>query len=256
MTSFILRLIAIIAMLLDHTAYVLMPPGSEEFIFMRSVGRIAFPIFCFLIVEGFEHTRSVKKYLGRLAVFALISEIPFDLAFHKKPLEFASGQNVFLTLALGLAAITFSGKISPLIMKRSDSLKKHAEKRWVQMLVSSPVILLCGWLAHLMHTDYGWFGVAVICIFYLFHAKRALALIAYSLLNTLHYCVDIIPIEASRALFSFQVIGLNVITWFAPFSALPIGFYNGKPGEKKFKALFYVFYPAHLLILWAISLAV
>lgn len=256
MTSFILRLIAIIAMLLDHAAYTLMTPGTEEFVFIRSVGRIAFPIFCFLIVEGFEHTRSVEKYIARLAAFALISEIPFDLAFHRTPLEFAAGQNVFLTLLLGLAAITFAGKIIPMLMKHSKMFEKHTENRLMQIFLASPVIFLCGWLAKMLHTDYGWFGVAVICIFYLLRSKPALALISFSILNILHYCVQIIPLESSRALFSFQVIGMETIQWFAPFAALPIGFYNGQPGEKKFRALFYVFYPAHLLILWALSLII
>ena len=253
MTSFILRLIAVIAMLLDHTAAVLIDPGSSAYTIMRIIGRIAFPIFCFLLVEGFEHTRSVGKYMSRLALFAIIAEIPFDLAFHGEPLEFSAGQNVFLTLLLGLAAITAAGNGVPWVLGKLFPDWKHADNRFIQILLSSPVIALCCWLADKFSTDYGWFGVAAICIFYLLRFNRALALTAFALLNTLRYGVTIIPEDSYYTLFAFRVYGLNTIQWLAPLAALPIGFYNGQPGERRFRYWFYIFYPVHLLILWVIS---
>lgn len=123
-----LKLIAIITMLIDHTAATILdrtlmarggnqlnPNNIEEVVkfytdngviiaanmTMRLIGRLAFPIFCFLLIEGFIHTRNVWKYAARLALFALISEIPFDLAFKGKVLEFTY-QNVFFTLFIGL----------------------------------------------------------------------------------------------------------------------------------------------------------
>jgi len=253
MTSFALRLIAVIAMLIDHTAAVLVEPGSDAYSIMRIIGRIAFPIFCFLLVEGFEHTRSVFKYMGRLALFALIAEIPFDLAFHLKPLEFSQGQNVFLTLLLGLISITAAGKGVPYLLDKLAPDFRYADNRWIQTLLASPVIMLCAWLADLLSTDYGWFGVVSICIFYLLRSNIALSLTAFCLFNSFHYGIDIVPDDSSRALFAFRVYILPVTQWFASFAALPIGFYNGKPGEKRFRYWFYIFYPAHLLILWLIS---
>ena len=95
--SFQLKWIAVITMIIDHTGAVLFP---DDMVF-RYIGRIAFPIFCFLLVEGFFHTRDVRKYMLRLGLFALISEIPYDLAFRDTVLEFEH-QNVFFALLLGV----------------------------------------------------------------------------------------------------------------------------------------------------------
>lgn len=109
-----LKLIAIITMLIDHIgaaviARLLIAGQGSEMLYkiyyaMRAVGRVAFPIFCFLLVEGFFYTGSRKKYALRLFGFALLSEIPFDLAFSGKTLEFGY-QNVFFTLLIGLLTI-------------------------------------------------------------------------------------------------------------------------------------------------------
>ena len=102
-----LKLIAVISMLIDHTSAVILEqiPGLEApAFFMRIIGRLAFPIYCFLLVEGFYHTRSRAKYAGRLFLFALISEVPFDLAFSRRMWDFSSN-NVFFTLLFGLLVI-------------------------------------------------------------------------------------------------------------------------------------------------------
>ena len=102
-----LKLIAVISMLIDHTSAVILEqiPGLEApAFFMRIIGRAAFPIYCFLLVEGFYHTRSRAKYAGRLFLFALISEVPFDLAFSRRMWDFSSN-NVFFTLLFGLLVI-------------------------------------------------------------------------------------------------------------------------------------------------------
>ena len=99
-----LKVIAVVSMLIDHTSAVILEqiPGLENPAFlMRIIGRLAFPIYCFLLVEGFMHTRDREKYALRLGCFAAVSEIPFDLAFNGKVLE-VGYQNVFFTLLLGL----------------------------------------------------------------------------------------------------------------------------------------------------------
>ena len=102
-----LKVIAVISMLIDHTSAVILEqiPGLENPAFlMRIIGRLAFPIYCFLLVEGFYHTRSRAKYAGRLFLFSLISEVPFDLAFSRRMWDFSSN-NVFFTLLFGLLVI-------------------------------------------------------------------------------------------------------------------------------------------------------
>ncbi|MCI8598340.1 MAG: conjugal transfer protein TraX [Lachnospiraceae bacterium] len=116
---------------------------------LRLVGRIAFPIFCFLLVVGALHTRNLNKYMGRLAVFAFISEIPFDLAFHNQ-LFYWGSQNVYFTLLIGLGAIWI--------------LKNEKHKSLWGMI--GLVFLVLG--AQYCKTDYGAVGVLVIIFMYVF----------------------------------------------------------------------------------------
>lgn len=149
-------------MALDHTGAVLYPSQ----IWLRCLGRIAFPIFCFLIVEGFFHTRDVRRYMGRLGVFALISEIPYDLAFRGVPLEYAH-QNVFFTLLIGIGMMVL--------------LERNRE--WP---VKAVILLLAMWLAVLIRSDYNFRGVLLIFVFYIFHESRWLAVTAGGLWNFLY----------------------------------------------------------------------
>lgn len=158
-----LKMVAVITMLTDHIGAMIIEPGvlnnpglREDTLIMwgkvdmvlRSIGRISFPIFCYLIVEGFLHTKDVKKYAIRLIAFCLISEIPFDLAVWNT--WFYPGyQNVYFTLVLGLLALI--------------GISRHQNTIWKQALA---LIGTCG-AAMLLHTDYGAFGVFLIVLLYL-----------------------------------------------------------------------------------------
>lgn len=205
--SFQLKCIAIVSMALDHTGAVLYPSQ----IWLRCLGRIAFPIFCFLIVQGFFHTHDVRRYMGRLGVFALISEIPYDLAFRGVPLEYAH-QNVFFTLLIGIGMMVL--------------LERNRE--WP---VKAVILLLAMWLAVLIRSDYNFRGVLLIFVFYIFHESRWLAVTAGGLWNFLYQ---------------------GVIQKYGVLSVLPLALYNGERG-RKMKYFFYIFYPAHLLLLYGIS---
>lgn len=205
--SFQLKCIAIVSMALDHTGAVLYPSQ----IWLRCLGRIAFPIFCFLIVEGFFHTHDVRRYMGRLGVFALISEIPYDLAFRGVPLEYAH-QNVFFTLLIGIGMMVL--------------LERNRE--WP---VKAVILLLAMWLAVLIRSDYNFRGILLIFVFYIFHESRWLAVTAGGFWNFLYQ---------------------GVIQKYGVLSVLPLALYNGERG-RKMKYFFYIFYPAHLLLLYGIS---
>lgn len=240
-TGSTLKIIAMAAMLIDHIgatilARMIMTSGREQlnttnlykaldwifsdlnlydiYTVFRMIGRIAFPIFCFLLVEGFVHTSNRKKYVIRLAIFALISEIPFDLAFHSKLLEF-SYQNVFFTLAIGCATLIVYHIIE----------EKEFQNRFVKKVIQILVSVAGMFMAEFIHTDYGALGVIVIVLFYIVREKRFYQIAVGCILF----------IEKITALFAF----------------LPIMIYNGKRGLNV-KWAFYIFYPAHLLILFGI----
>lgn len=120
---------------------------------IRYIGRLAFPIYCFLLVEGFLHTRDVKKYAIRLGIFALISEVPFDLALHVSVWN-PTWQNVYFTLLIGLLTIWF--------------VSREAHRP----VLCAGVILAGMYLAELLHTDYGAVGVAAIVLLYVTRGKR------------------------------------------------------------------------------------
>ena len=151
-----LKLIAVISMLIDHTSAVILEqiPGLEApAFFMRIIGRLAFPIYCFLLVEGFYHTRSRAKYAGRLFLFALISEVPFDLAFSRRMWDFSSN-NVFFTLLFGLLVIWGVEKIR----------QKFVADVYGEKAAAIRVILI--------RTDYDLSGIVTIFAIYMFYPKK------------------------------------------------------------------------------------
>ena len=213
MTGFALKLIAVISMLIDHTGDVLYP-GQ---LWLRYIGRLAFPIYCFLLVEGFCHTRNLKNYMLRLLIFGIISEVPFDLAFHESFIDFGH-QNVFWTLLLGLMAISLMS------MLEYDNI-------YVRYLLQMMIAVPFGIAAQLMHTDYRWIGIGLIASMYIFHN------------------IEVLKVGAG-VVFMLPFFS-NQIEYFGVLSYLPIHFYNGRRGlENGFsKWLFYVFYPVHLMVL-------
>lgn len=195
---------------------------------MRNVGRISFPIYCFFIVEGFFYTKSRKKYAGRLAICALLSELPFDLAIYGKLFYFWH-QNVFFTLLIGLGAIW---AIDVLLTKQ------HWQKGKKVILAALAAV---GFMlaAELLFTDYSGIGVTVIIVMYFIRKfvpdkMKLRAPIAFA---------------AGTAVLCFLSLGE---AW--ALLALPLMFfYHGKKGWNG-KWFFYLFYPVHLALLAIIAL--
>lgn len=233
-----LKVIAIAFMVVDHIGVVLLAPliqgnitsdssydywvlGYEllGYELLRCAGRIAFPIFCFLLVEGFLHTRSRSSYAARLLLFATLSEIPFDLAVSNQLFDL-SGQNVFFTLLIGLGALA--------------GLERYSGKALMQGL---SVLAACG-LAILLQTDYSAMGVLLMVLLYAFRGRN------YPLL------------PAALLVLLSGLIYQN--EYFGVLAFLPLYFYNGKrgPGGTIVKFLFYAFYPAHLFIFYLIRVFV
>ncbi|NCB92058.1 MAG: conjugal transfer protein TraX [Clostridia bacterium] len=193
-----LKLLAILTMAIDHLAGsilyhgILLPqaPIARDtpawtwyciYKVMRFIGRIAFPIFCFFLVEGFLHTSNRKKYALRLFLFALISEIPFDLALSNTFMD-SKHQNVFFTLFIGFLVIWIM-----------DSVKEYSYGIYLQMITAG----LGGLLVWLMDTDYDYKGIIVIVILYFFRYEPLLRTVAgcVSLLWEPAACLAFIPLS-------------------------------------------------------------
>ena len=252
-TANTLKLIAILTMFIDHIGAAVIEKIMYSDITLsnrtlnilahiddglRGVGRLAFPIFVFMIVEGYTHTSNWKKYLLRLSIFALISEIPFDLAFNGRIIDF-SAQNVFFTLAIGLAVIAAADYVSqkfvivePVENAGGLQTKFNVLNMILYVGLSLAVVLLGMFLSTVLHSDYIFAGVGAIFIMYKLQGY------------------------GKEVAFAVAVIFLGVVIGFDELYALVdvlfIAMYNGKKG-KQHKYFFYIFYPAHLLLLSAVA---
>lgn len=228
LTSASLQLIAIITMLIDHLGLYLF--GNPAW--MRAIGRFAMPLFCFMLAEGFLHTKGKRdRYFGRLLIFAFISQLPYDLVHYvTTPVNLSVFAlvsvklNVMFTLAIGFAAMAMIER-----------------KTWTLVFLPIPMLL-----AEYLNTDYGAYGVAMIVGFYL--ASKFLAKKKYQIWRWLSYAAILFistTIYVSEKRFFLQTFALLAI--------FPIILYNGKLGHRLPKWFGYIFYPAHLA---AIALAV
>ena len=235
-----LKIIAITAMLIDHIGAVILEPYLrlpghwtqdlyDLHYFMRMiVGRIAFPIFCFLLTEGFQKTSNIWKYMIRLGIFALVSEIPFDLAFHGVPFYWSS-QNVFFTLFIGLLG-----------MMALHWLEESGMSKIFQVLLGISAAVAAMVIAEFLQTDYSSYGVFCILVLYLFRKWR------------------ILQVPAGCAAYwigDSYLFRMNGAEKWAPAGLVPVLLYDGRRGLKM-KYVFYLFYPVHLLILHLISVFV
>jgi len=176
----ILKIIAIVAMLIDHVGYLLLP----ELTILRVIGRIAFPIFAYHVVIGYKKTSDLKKYVYRLSIFAIISQLPF--AF------FGGGLNIFFTLLMGILAIYLFDK----------------NKRNLLLILFISII---AFEYFLISFDYGLYGVMIILLFFIyFNDSRSLSL-SFSLL-TLLYCIEANNYVQLFAIFAIPLFYLKYTT--------------------------------------------
>lgn len=219
-------MLALLTMICDHLGYVLFP----GFTVLRVVGRLAFPIYAFLIAEGYRKTSNANRYAFRLAIFAIASEVPFDLAFYNNPLYMES-QNIFITLLFGLLAVMFYDGLT-------------ARKMQAAAMIS---VFVCCFAAILLRSDYEFVGVLMIFVFFVCKDRRYLVL----------WFAALVAANAATQILSVQMITSGTLIWggiqLFELAALPIIFrYNGKQGPR-LKYFFYAAYPVHLLILYAID---
>lgn len=226
-----LKILAMVCMVCSHMSGTIL--WGEHW--LDSIGRLAFPIFAFLLVEGFRHTRNFKKYLTRMFVFALVTEIPFNLMAEGGPL-YPFHQNVLFTFCIAL-----------LMMDRIEKGKSASKPRYALRLAATVVIgYLLGFVTFV---DYFGYGVLMVLVFYLFHDK------AYGWLAELAAMVYINWEMIGGLVFPTTILGWEVDIpqqGFAVLALIPIWLYNGKrgPHSKGIQYACYAFYPVHMLVLW------
>ena len=259
MSGYHLKMMALITMLIDHIAAVVIwrfyvashhltgairvstfigdkiimwVARNQEIVYsvyemMRIVGRMAFPIYCFLLVEGFLHTRSVGKYALRLLLFAFLSEIPFDLAIAGTwfSLDYS---NVFFTLCLGLVliwGISFVEKFYEFWQEKNWDISKG---KVISLFIGGMMLTVVSAFAEMvLHCDYGFAGIAAILVLYLFRSSKE---IAFS------FCIFVLTVFAG----TIEFIAIAMLAL--------VKRYDGSRG-KSLKYVFYTFYPVHLLLL-------
>jgi len=266
MSAFILKIIALLIMFVDHTGAVC--TQLFDVTQMREIGRMAFPIFIFFIAEGCRRTHNIRLYMLRLGLFALISEFPFDLAtagFIRNPstygivsLDFLAHQNVFFTFFLGVLCVYIF-----------QALKGYYKLFYIVLI---PFVI---WLGDFLHTDYGSAGVLFVFILYILPygprepgkpptlSEKGKFLRIAAILCLLFYLYVIANINKSYAFLILRNDGIPGLVQVMPqlvtplsvdyflygcASLLLLAFYNGKRG-RPFKWFFYAAYPAHLLLL-------
>ena len=173
-------------------------------------GYFCFPIFAFLCVEGFIHTSNFWKYFGRMLVFALLSEAPFDLCMYNETYHFEL-QNPMFTLALGL-----------LVMYGMKQNRNHVDRKWLCVAAGCVV-------AYLAHFQFGVFTILGMALMYSFHKEKAL-----------QTACGVLVTAAGTVSAHF----LPVLCF------LPIWLYNGERGRLNMKWFFYLYYPLHLIVFY------
>ena len=273
LTATQLKLFAMACMLIDHIGAFLLPEEAALYPLCRTVGRLAFPIFCYLIAEGAERTRSLPRYMARLGLFALVSTPPYN-AVHGNPWYALDQPNVFFTLLLGLTTIFTIKQAVPWLLCRLPQ-PRLAGNRTVCLLLGLPICALLYLAAYAWHTDYGGYGVIAILLFWLLREHPAAAWGCFALITFVGYDFRLVQYIGGRVsdycrmtpydlcahrvwlggyTFRFQ----NARQMAATLAMLPCLMYHGEKGRCSGwgKWAFYAFYPLHLTVIWLIQIAI
>ena len=232
--SLTLKIIAMALMFCDHTWVTV----AYEHEWLTVIGRIAFPIFAFQIVEGFFHTHSRGKYLLRMFIFALVSEIPFNFLVGGGPI-YPFHQNVMFTFCISL--------LTMMVLERA---KRRAW--WVFLIAVIVAVPLTYVLGFFTFVDYFGYGILTVLVFYLFHGVK------FGWIAETAALIYINWVMIGGRVFYVTLFGRAVEIpeqGFAVFALIPIMLYNGKPGSKNkvVQYVCYAFYPVHMIVLVALS---
>ena len=236
-TSAGLHVLAMALMLCDHLWGTIVP-GND---WLTCLGRLAFPIFAFMIVEGYFHTKNLKKYMLRLLIGAILSEIPFNLAL---------GSNWFYPIHQN---VLWTFLIAILLIHRNEKARAYG-KLWRQLLTAAASVALGSVLGLLTFVDYRHAGVLTVLVFYFCRGRKWQHFLAQLL------CLWYINVEILSGIgYELEIFGHTFFLarqGLALLALIPIWLYRGRQGHhsKAFQYFCYGFYPAHLLLLGFLKL--
>ena len=274
MPSSVLQVIAMLAMVLDHTAYI-ETYGNAHVIFLNYIGRIAFPIFCFQIALGYKKTKDLSKYIIRLLVIAGISQLPYWL-FDSKVILGTPGLNVIFTLLFGILAILlydFTIENKKIKLNRELNFGEKYSKLSIPQMIGIFIVKIVGiaglaYLAEIMNLDYGAKGVLLtLSMFALYPFKNETDISENKAFKISKICMYLIVsgiVAYLEAKSYINVVSLGYTMYLDEAIGLVIGvligcilpfLYNGKKG-KKLKIFGYVFYPIQFIIIVLVNMLI
>ncbi len=258
MTREILKIIAMIAMFIDH--YAMVGLAGDNWILFGGIGRLAFPIFAFQVATGYIHTKDTKKYLLTMLGFAILSEIPYNLL--RGSIIYPFSQNVMFTFVLGILFIKAIDKFCNFNQIQVDNIDENSSSDFIKKIATGGIILVvANMTGFITFVDYFGVGVTMVIFFYL--------ILSIDLPIENPKYVQVVLIGIIIAVLSDTLGGMYVVIagveigvqMFATLAIIPIGIYL-LTGEKKsllgdndryFKYFGYLFYPLHMLLLYFIA---
>lgn len=226
-----LKLIAICAMVCDHTAWGFLDFMTPPALVMHVIGRLTLPIMCFFVAEGFKHTSSRERYLGRMATFWVISALPFYLFFHE---TYDYRQNIIFDLMLGLMMLTV--------------LESERFRRWQKIVLAILIFAVSACIG-------GWVIVPILFILAFYYAKDFKSQAKWICAITIALVIFLVVATSLNQIWHFSHYDwvwyeeLYLLGFMIPL--LLLRYYNGQKGKNIGKYFFYLFYPAHFLVLTA-----
>lgn len=220
-----LKLFAFLFMFIDHVGAIFFP----SVLWYRTIGRLSFPLFAYLIADGMDKTHHQGKMIARLLIFALISQIPYSLAFVNQ--LWSWNLNVFFTLGLGAICCLIAGQ---------SYVFKNINTKW-QKVLKTLLIFLCAGLAHLLHTDYSYYGVLMIALLY--HVQHTNVYMRFAEMQKYLLFFTLFIVTFLYAFFSMDFLQMSCVL-----SGLLMP--HSQKHEKTWGVWAYCIYPLHLLLFW------
>ncbi len=213
-------------MAIDHVGVFFFPEND----YLRIIGRLSFPLFAWAIANGACHTKNIKKYLLRLFLLAIISQIPYQLLFNAYGV-LDPGLNILFTLSIGLLGIIFINKYKSIVLRTF-------------------LVFCLLFIAYLFEVDYGIFGVLSVLSFYRFYKSKIKIVVSYTFLVLIFLIIPLIVNSIYGEIFKTSF--LNILELYSLLSLIIIGSYNGKRGCAV-KWFFYLFYPLHFVLIYLVA---